>query len=266
MNNLPSQPGFASTQGQDFPPSSYSAPKKHIFPIIFVIMGMILGLVVTLYQNQTKKSTGSKAAATGVTLSFSTTSPSVNTGDQVALNILLDTGTDTVSAADVTISYPQNKLEGVSFTAGTFLPVVLTPAKIEPGKAHITLGSQPTDAKKGSGIVATLTLRALQSGSAKVGFDPKTQVAAIGKNTNAVGTMTPIQITIQQGRSQPTQLPAIQPDVINTNPNSSAADCFPTFSSACGAAKCHIPNNCNAIHESRSNGIACWRVISCNKP
>lgn len=142
-------------------------------------------------------------AAPATTLSFDQTSLSKNVGDVFTLAVQINTGTNTISGAELHIQYDSSKLVASSITmaADPFLPVLLNDGTISSGGfAFITLGSQPSQPKTGTGTLATITFRATAStGGAPtlIRFTTDTKVAGTGEAGNVLASQpAPASVTI----------------------------------------------------------------------
>ncbi len=143
------------------------------------------------------------ALAGGPTLSAQTITSSVAVNGQFTVTVQMNTKTYQVTAAELHLTFPSDKLQALSIVAGSFLPNTLTAGSVGAGTAAITVGSG-TDPKQGTGTVATITFKALAAGTAQIGFASNTQVAASGQASNAVDTMTPVSVTITGAQSSTT--------------------------------------------------------------
>src|SRR5437868_2011451 len=101
---------------------------KKILLIIFLSLAVTLALANLMHVH----------AAGSVAVSGQPATINTTTGSTFTVNINVNTNGDSVSAADLHISYDAAALQGQSITAGTFLPVVLTPGTIGGGAAAIT--------------------------------------------------------------------------------------------------------------------------------
>ena len=194
------------------------------------VFSAILSIFVTLFSF----ANFSVAFAAGsVAISGQPASISTSAGNTFTVNININTNGDSVSAAELHISYDPSFLEGQSITAGSILPVVLLPGTISAGTAAITLGSQPTSPITGSGILATLTFKALKSGSTNISINNTTQTASIGKTGNTAGSLSGVSVSIGGGS---TIAPSPTP-VSTSNPTSTLVE----------AEKLGLLSNSNAI-------------------
>lgn len=168
---------------------------KKFLPLLIIPL-LLAGLFAGLSATQKSQELRKKASVTGSTLSIQPAQNNVTVGDTLTISVSIDTGDDTVSAAELHINYDASKMEGQSITAGSYLPVILTSGQVGGGTASITLGSQPTDPKKGNGILATVKFKALNASSSQLTLTADTQVAAIGKAGNTMAALNPGQVTV----------------------------------------------------------------------
>jgi len=152
-------------------------------------------------------------AAPATTLSFSPSTVMTGINETFTLEIRVDTGENKISAAEIYVSFDPTKLECQQISAGTFLPVVLISGTIDStnGIASITLGSSPTEPKQGTGTLAIMSFKALNSGDTNVSFGLNTQVAAIEETGNVLTETTPSTISISSQQT-PTITPTLPPD------------------------------------------------------
>ena len=154
------------------------------------IFGVLLGVLAGL-------GFAALAQAANPILYLQAAKTTLSTSEQITVNVVLDTKDQTVSAADLHLSFPSNLLQAQSITAGTLLPTVLAAGATTSSTATIILGCDPTAPFKGVGTIATIVFNASSlSGNAVVTFDSTTQVAAVGLNTNALDSTTSMTFTI----------------------------------------------------------------------
>jgi len=88
---------------------------------------------------------------------------------QVQVNI--DTGEEEVNGADLYINYDSAFLSVESITAGSFFPTVTNDTSI-PGRIYIAgLVDDSASAKKGMGVLATITFKGIKNGTTDLTFD-----------------------------------------------------------------------------------------------
>lgn len=176
--------------------------RAFLLPLFLAASLIVVTLAVKTRQELRQK------AAPATALTFSSPALTVKPGDTFTMDVVVATGDNTISAADVSISFDKDKLQAKSIVAGDFLTTVLVAGAVTDTKATITVGSPPTSPKKGNGKLATLTFQAKTEGETRISFDEATQIAGIGEQGNVVIGKTPATVTIrQQGGSQSTPTP-----------------------------------------------------------
>ena len=128
---------------------------------------------------------------------------SATVSQQFAVNVVLDTSTKQVSAVELHINFPADKLQALSIVKGDFLSDVLQNGAIGAGTASITIGSGTTP-KTGIGTIAVITFKALTAGVATLSFADTTQVAAVGFSSNVLEQKISSNITLSGGAATPT--------------------------------------------------------------
>lgn len=150
------------------------------------------------------------ALAGGPTLTAVSSVSTVAVNDTFIVTVQMDTKTYQVTAAEIHLSYPTDKLQALTVAAGSFLPAELE-HYISPTGASVTVGSG-VSSKQGTGPVAIFTFRAVTAGTVQIGFTTGTQVAASGVSSNAVDTMTPVTVTVTgAGNATTTPTPTLTP-------------------------------------------------------
>ncbi len=174
--------------------------------ITVIILGFLtLAIMVTLSLVKQRQEIRQRAAE-GATLQVVPQAAEVNAGNNITFDVRINSDSDLISAADITINYDPTYLEGVGVTPGTFLPVVLSTGVFTGNQGKITLGSSPADPKAGEGIVVSFTFKALAPiTSTTVSLDSATAVTAVGKTGNVITSLTDGAITIVQ---TPAEVPA----------------------------------------------------------
>lgn len=181
------------------------------------------------------------ALAGGPTLSLLPSASTTSTNNQFTVQLSLDTKSYTVTAVDVKISFPSDKLQALSITPGTFLPSELIPGSVGTGTAAITMAGGATG-KQGTGTVATVTFKALSAGSATITFDASTQIAAVGQTSNVVDTLSPTTVTIS-GATVITPTPTA---TISATPTPTSGSCPTQYDPVCGTNGVTYVNRCSA--------------------
>lgn len=159
--------------------------KNKLLPL-FILFMLAAGIAISMLSMNASQDTRSRATVTGTKLSISPATKTAIIGETVTLGITINTDTDTVSAAELHLSYDPTAIQILSFAPGTILPVILTPETHVNGAISVTIGAQPSSPFKGAGIVGTWTIKILAAKQSSLNFASSTQVAALGKNTNAL--------------------------------------------------------------------------------
>jgi hypothetical protein len=181
-------------------------------PLMVAVVGVILFLIIASFFSFGKNNIFSKlfpkqfsGAAGIVDLSMSPAQATVPQNGTFNVSVAINAKTAEVSATAVQVNYDPAFLQATAITNGTFLPVVLIPGAVSSGTASITLGANPGSPQSGSGTLATVTFKALQTTAATtsvISFDTSnTQVAAIGQTGNQVGSLTSSSIIVGQASS-----------------------------------------------------------------
>lgn len=185
--------------------------RKVYFSITLLVI-IIAGLMVSLNLAGQKQEIRKKAAGNGVILGISPATLTVAPNDTITVGITVNTGDETISAVELHLKYDAAKLEAQNIIAGSYLPVVLSAGGVGGGNASIILGSQPGIPQKGSGILASVTFKALSPSSSIIDFDSTTQVAAIGKTGNVLQSSSGSQVTVNPSASStPATTPTVRP-------------------------------------------------------
>lgn len=104
-------------------------------------------------------------------LKFDKTEFSVNTGDTFNAAVVVDPGTENILGSDAYILYDATLLEAVSVSNGTYFDSVVN-SLTTAGKAYIAgLVDDPGTSKTGVGTIATVTFKALKSGTGTLSYD-----------------------------------------------------------------------------------------------
>jgi hypothetical protein len=151
--------------------------------------------------------------ATGVVnLSLSPSTITAQVGQSFDENLVIDTGTDRVSAAEIHLTFDPTKLQVQSFAAsGTLLPEVLAAATYDnsAGTAAIVLGSPATSPASGTGSLATMRFTAIASGSGSISYANGTQTPSIGKTSNSLNSASGSSITVTGSPPAASEAPVV---------------------------------------------------------
>lgn len=150
-------------------------------------------------------------------LKFDPKTATLNAGETVTVDIVVDPGSEQITSSDVYILFDKNYLTAESVTDGTYFPTVLN--DITAGRVYIAgLVNDPSDYKTGVGTIAKVTFKAITNGTVSLTYRCGTTFADTSKiikndanssniitcSTNDVGT-----ITVGNGVSTITATPAV---------------------------------------------------------
>jgi hypothetical protein len=236
--------------------SIFSSYKK-IFLLGFIIV-ILIAIPFSVYIAQQRQQKTIKAAAS-TTLSLEPASTTINVGETLTLNIMLDPGTGTtanqVSFVKLSISYDPANFATISGSLAlnpnspNTLTTTVEDANYTDGKTTLSLsiGADPTRAVMIKTKIATLQLRAIAattSTGSSVRFDsaPDTQVLSIASSDqtseNVLSTTSPATIIISS---------ALIPTIIPTSTPASTPIPTPT-----GTSSASIAPTCTGLNADRS--------------
>lgn len=96
-------------------------------------------------------------------LKFDNTSYTVTSGDTILIQVMVDPGSDQIAGTDAYVTFDSTLLQATTVTAGTYFPSVSN--DIAAGKVSIWGVTEPASPKTGVGTIATITFKALKSGT-----------------------------------------------------------------------------------------------------
>ncbi|GIW61381.1 MAG: hypothetical protein KatS3mg089_0233 [Patescibacteria group bacterium] len=218
----------------------FSAKKLLLIGFILILL---VAIPLTLYFIQQQQEIRSRAQA-ATTLSFTPATSSVNVGDVVSLDLMVNPNSNLVSFVRLEILYDSTKLATASGTQGkAFEPNTLAFPSVtegpvyEDGKILVTLsvGSDPTKAIQTPTKVATFQFVAKEPTDTptQITFGPtQTQVLSIGPqdqaSENVLSSTSPAAISIG-GETSPTPTPTTTPTLTPT-PTVTAGNTLPVCS------------------------------------
>ena len=214
---LPSESDALPIQESPSIPASPRFPmhpkRKRMWTLLSVFVLLLAGVGAVILSQQRTQDMRSRAAATGTTLALDPAAKTAAVGETVSIGAVINTNSDTVAAAELHLTYDPTAIQIINFTLQTGL-VMLTPETHTNGAITVTLGVSPTSPFKGSGIIGTWTVKTLANKQSSIAFTSATQVAALGKTTNALASTTGSTITGTTTESitpTPTFIPGVTP-------------------------------------------------------
>lgn len=184
---------------------------KQILPVVITILifsGLIAGSILVQRRMETRR-----IAAPETTLSFNAPSE-VDVGEEFNVQVLIDSGNNEITGAEIEVLYPADKLEALSFDLppdpffeNTIIDGTYDNAQ---GRAYIVPNCEVTQdgpvPKSGEGILAVLKLKAIAPGGAEIVFGSGTQVAALNENEDVADQKLNHSLVIESG-GVPTNTP-----------------------------------------------------------
>jgi plastocyanin len=186
--------------------------KKILLIIAFLLI--LVAIPATVFLVKQRQEIRQKAEA-ATSLYFEPATINKNVGDEFTVNVMADTGVNSIAASEVHVSFNAQYLQALSIQQGDFLPNVFVSGTVENGSASITVASSPTDPKNGIGKLAVITFKALANTSTPtaIQFASTTQIsAADDPGNNVLKSTQAAQVTIgSAGAASPTPTPATTP-------------------------------------------------------
>ncbi len=195
--------------------------KKLIIPF-FLLVVVVLGIVYVRKPQDIRN----KAAVSGSSISMNPSTITARPGSNFSVGVVLNAGPDSVSGVELHIGFDPSLVRIKGFTAGTPLPVVLSPLSIQSGTATVTLGAQPNAPLKGTDIIGRFTVETLSNGpSSTIRVLNSTMVAALEKPTNTLVSSSGITIYSTNGTASGTPTPTPHNWCAGPNGSACAWDC-----------------------------------------
>jgi len=188
----------------EFVKTKYATIKVAVAPLM--ILFLLGGIGVSLYQLQRQQDVRQRAAAGDVELRLEANKTYLQVGEEATVTVQMNTFAYEVTVADINLSFPPSLQVG-SLTRSTFLSVPLGDPIITATTARIEVGATPRNPKKGQGPVAVFKVKALApTDLAKVSFDTTlTGVRSVGLGTrNVGGTYYNLPIQVADSTAPPT--------------------------------------------------------------
>src|SRR3989338_9163834 len=124
-------------------------------------------VAVVLFLYITSASFGQAQAAF---LDFDKQSISANVNDTLDVNVVVDAGSEQISSIDAYVIYDPSLVEATAITPAGFFPTVIN--NIVLGRIYIAgLVDDAANSKTGTGSVATISFKALTTGSGSLTYD-----------------------------------------------------------------------------------------------
>lgn len=178
----------------------YQRTKQPLQLWFFLVLVLIVAaalVAVKLRVSLLPTSPSVTQVAADTTLSFVPDTVTGKVGEAKTLEIMIVTGTNTVTGAEFQLSLDSSIARLQKATAGTFFdkPAVLANVLSKSGGSlHFAIGSLTP--RQGSGTIATLAVRLVRAGSATLSFSD-VKIAAVGAgSTNVSRAALPVTIFV----------------------------------------------------------------------
>ena len=197
--------------------------KKTIISTVLITIFLIIGTVGGLYLVKQRQNVREKAAP-ATTITFQPVITEAEIGETINLDILVNTGENSLATVRLDIDYDQSVLQATSLTFSSFLPTILRPINIsQPGKITGSAGVATGTLISGTGQkVASLSLKvssAAPSGTT-ISFASNTIASSAtleDTSKNLIIRTNPVKIMITTP-SEPTPMPTTEPTAAPTEP------------------------------------------------
>lgn len=135
--------------------------------------------------------------AHAATLSVSPNTGVYTAGQTFSARVVVNTGSDSINAADGTLSFNPKEITVVSISKGSIFSLWTAEPSFSNSAGTITFsGGSPSGYKGSGGTIITITFRAASAGSPKVSFSSGSVLAADGRGTNVLTAMNGGSFTI----------------------------------------------------------------------
>src|SRR3989344_8080980 len=152
--------------------------KKKVIFVILTILLILGGVGAGVYLDQQSAEYREKAAP-ATTLALTTNNPNPELGQNVSVDVEINTGENRISGYELYILFDAQKLEALEVNPGTFLtdtqkigPTIDNTNGTVYYVEYIFSGTADTISKQGQGKLATIIFKTKQSGTVQLTFDP----------------------------------------------------------------------------------------------
>lgn len=234
---------------------------------IISALGTDQGTNVLVSKTPATITVGQSSSQTGnTTLSAQSSSTTVTQNQTFTVNVVINTNGDTITAADVFLTFEPAKIEAIDIAPGSFIPSAASTGKVvnnTSGRLNLSVllptGSQPVS---GSGTLVTATFKAKAdaTGVTTIGFGTDTKVVASGGGNVLVGK-TPFSFTVQAAAT-PTNTPIPTPTTGSGGSDTAVKALIVTYPSNGQTISTHTPT----IQGTGKAGATLTVVISDTNP
>lgn len=112
-------------------------------------------------------------AAHAASLEFDEASYNVDAGDTLQVQVVVNPGSEQITSIDAYVKYDSGVVNAQAVTAGSYFPTVLN--DLTTGRVYVAgVVDNPSDFKTGTGIVATITFKAVADGTTTLTYNCQT--------------------------------------------------------------------------------------------
>lgn len=182
---------------------------KRTFLIIILLVVIAIALPLTVFLVQQQQELRSKAAP-ATTLAFSPSSGSAAVGVETAVDIVMNTGSNQVTAAELSFTFDPSFVQtspAPRIIKGSGLTVELVQGSVLAGTASITVGANPGSPATGSNLqIARLSFTPAKTGTMTLRFAQTVRLAGVTEGSNVLASQPPDGTIIITGAG-PTNTP-----------------------------------------------------------
>ena len=155
--------------------------------LVMAVLKAVIVLALSFFWFSTYAATLSVSPNTGV----------YTAGQTFSARVVVNTGSDSINAADGTLSFNPKEITVVSISKGSIFSLWTAEPSFSNSAGTITFsGGSPSGYKGSGGTIITITFRAAAAGSPKVSFSSGSVLAADGRGTNVLTSMNGGSFTI----------------------------------------------------------------------
>ena len=181
---------------------------------LIILMLVVFAIATTVILVKTRQEVRERAAGT-TSLEITPQTKTSNQGEEVAFDILMRTGTNQVTRADLTVNYDPFILQGIAISGGTFLPQIEKIGVIQNGTANIVLTAPLAQPAQGNGVIATIILRGRNpTTGTDISISPASALKALSETGNILISVTPATLVVTRTRFPETILNFGRPDTV----------------------------------------------------
>lgn len=154
---------------------------------VFVIVILIVGIIIAVVLSGQRQSFKNFASQKGTTIALVPNWIVGEVNQKYEIQITINTGEDSITAAQIHLRYDPKKLEIIDIKSGSFLSAMVGNS-IDSGIASALFITSPENPQKGFGNLGTLEVRLLDQEGSEIRFTQDSRITAAGKSSNSLET------------------------------------------------------------------------------